>query len=225
MSFVKKISLSYKAFVDQFWYKYSHMEEMLGELDKARAVFEDWLTWEPPLNAWDAYLKFEERHGNDRDRCRHILTRLIESHSVPSSYLRAAKYEEKIKDFRAARRLFERALAELGKDAFATDELIIAFCRFEIRQRNFKATKTLFAYALEKLPSDASKRVSNMFLDFQKQYGSAEELEALVLQRRRQKLEQTVVQQPHSYDHWFDLISLQEQAPEASANSVRELYE
>lgn len=166
------------------------MEEMLGELDKVRAVFEDWLTWDPPLNAWDAYLKFEERHGNDKDRCRHILTRLIESHSTPSSYMRAAKYEEKIKDSKAARRIFERALAELGQDAFASDELIIAFCRFEIRQRNYKAAKTLFHYALQKLPKDSNKRLSNMFLDFQKQYGSREELEALVLLRRRQKLKQ-----------------------------------
>lgn len=50
--------------VDQFWYKYAHMEEMLGELDKVRAIFEDWLSWEPLENAWDAYLKFEERNGN-----------------------------------------------------------------------------------------------------------------------------------------------------------------
>ena len=47
--------------VDQFWYKYSYMEEMVGEFDRARKIFEDWMTWEPQENAWNAYLKFEER--------------------------------------------------------------------------------------------------------------------------------------------------------------------
>ena len=47
--------------VDQFWYKYAYMEEMLGNFDKVREIFEDWMTWEPKENAWDAYLKFEER--------------------------------------------------------------------------------------------------------------------------------------------------------------------
>ena len=42
--------------VDQFWYKYAHMEEMLGEFNKVRAIFEDWLTWAPGQNAWEAYL-------------------------------------------------------------------------------------------------------------------------------------------------------------------------
>ena len=81
--------------VDQFWYKYAHMEEVLGEKDKCRAVYEDWLSWEPGQNGWDAYLKFEERNGNDIERQREILVRLIECHSVPESYLRAAKFEEK----------------------------------------------------------------------------------------------------------------------------------
>ena len=46
---------------DQFWYKYAYMEEMLGNYDKVREIFESWMTWEPKENAWDAYLKFEER--------------------------------------------------------------------------------------------------------------------------------------------------------------------
>ncbi|CAN0555829.1 unnamed protein product, partial [Ectocarpus sp. 12 AP-2014] len=47
--------------VDQFWYKYSYMEEMLGNPAKARAIFERWMEWEPEDNAWSAYVKFEMR--------------------------------------------------------------------------------------------------------------------------------------------------------------------
>jgi crooked neck len=35
------------------------MEEMLGNFEKVREIFEDWLTWEPQENAWDAYVDFE----------------------------------------------------------------------------------------------------------------------------------------------------------------------
>lgn len=51
--------------VDQFWYKYCHMEEMLGEIEKTRNIYEDWMNWEPNENAWDSYLSFEQRHGDD----------------------------------------------------------------------------------------------------------------------------------------------------------------
>ena len=33
--------------VDQFWYKYAYMEEILGQYSKARAIFEKWMTWRP----------------------------------------------------------------------------------------------------------------------------------------------------------------------------------
>ena len=35
------------------------MEEMLGEIEKVRNIYEDWLNWEPNENAWDTYLEFE----------------------------------------------------------------------------------------------------------------------------------------------------------------------
>ena len=86
------------------------------------------------------------------------MVRQIEVHTVPSSYLKAAKFEEKNKQHNSARAIYERALAELGKDAL-NENLFIAFCRFEIRMRNYKAAKTLFKYALEVLSPDSSKRL------------------------------------------------------------------
>jgi crooked neck len=54
---------------DQFWYKYTFMEEALGNFENVRRVFEEWMTWQPNESAWNAYLKFEERHGH-LDKCR-----------------------------------------------------------------------------------------------------------------------------------------------------------
>ena len=52
------------------------------------------MTWEPTENAWDAYIKFEERQG-DLDNCRKILERYIDLYPRVSSYLKAAKFEER----------------------------------------------------------------------------------------------------------------------------------
>lgn len=79
--------------VDQFWYKYAYMEEMLGNHERVRRIFEDWMTWEPNENAWNAFLKFEERMG-DMERCRKILERYIDLNPNVNSYIKAAKFEE-----------------------------------------------------------------------------------------------------------------------------------
>lgn len=43
--------------VDQLWYKYIHMEEMLGNVPGARQIFERWMKWEPDHHGWAAYIK------------------------------------------------------------------------------------------------------------------------------------------------------------------------
>ena len=49
--------------IDQFWFKYSYMEEVLGNYQAAREIFNRWMTWKPEEKAWMAFLKFEERMG------------------------------------------------------------------------------------------------------------------------------------------------------------------
>lgn len=43
--------------IDQLWYKYIHMEEMLGDVAGARQIFERWMQWEPDHHGWMAYIK------------------------------------------------------------------------------------------------------------------------------------------------------------------------
>ena len=50
--------------VDLLWYKYVYVEELAGDIPKARAVFQRWMQWQPADKAWLSYAKFEERHGN-----------------------------------------------------------------------------------------------------------------------------------------------------------------
>lgn len=43
--------------IDQLWYKYVHMEEMLGNIAGARQVFDRWMKFEPDHAGWMAYIK------------------------------------------------------------------------------------------------------------------------------------------------------------------------
>jgi crooked neck len=184
------------------------MEEMLGEHDKVRAIFKDWMTWIPPENAWNAYLKFEERLGQ-LDNCRTILEQFIDNFQTPSSYLKAAKFEESHRNRDQARLLYERALAELGYQAF-DEYFFIQFTKFELRYKEFERAKILYKYALDNIPKDKSQRLYQQFLEFEKQHGTREEMEEAVIMKRRHFLEQEVKREPFNYDTWFDYTRLEE---------------
>lgn len=62
--------------VNQFWYKYTYMEEMLENIPGARAVFERWMEWQPDEQAWQTYINFELRY-KEIDRARQIYERYI----------------------------------------------------------------------------------------------------------------------------------------------------
>jgi crooked neck len=57
--------------------------------------------------------------------------------------MKAAKFEEKLKEFDKARRLYERALSDLGKEAL-DENFLIQFVKFEIKQKEFDRAKILF---------------------------------------------------------------------------------
>ena len=46
---------------NQFWYKYTYMEEMLSNIAGCRQVFERWMEWHPDEQAWQTYVNFELR--------------------------------------------------------------------------------------------------------------------------------------------------------------------
>jgi crooked neck len=126
------------------------MDEMIGDYDNVRKTFNDWMSWEPTENAWNAYLKFEERRG-ELDKCRDILNRYIDVNRHVNSYIKAAKFEDFHKRKDLARLYYEKAIAELGVDAF-DENFFIQFTKFEIKNKEFERAKILFKFALDKIP-------------------------------------------------------------------------
>ena len=76
--------------VNQFWFKYAYMEEMLGNIANARRVFERWMEWEPEEQAW---LSLELRY-KEIDNCRSIYERFILVHPEPKNWICYARFEE-----------------------------------------------------------------------------------------------------------------------------------
>jgi hypothetical protein len=79
--------------IDQIWYKYVFLEELLGNVAGARQVFERWMAWEPDEKAWSAYIKMEVRY-NEMDRASKLYERMINCHPEPKHFVKWAKFEE-----------------------------------------------------------------------------------------------------------------------------------
>jgi crooked neck len=163
------------------------MEEVLGNYDHVRSIFEDWMTWEPTENAWNAYLKFEERMGKI-ENCRAILERYIDLNPNVKSYLKAAKFEEHHKQREKARLFYEKALIELGKLAF-DEYFFMQFTKFEIQNKEIERAKILFKYALDNIPKEKANRLYAKYVEFEKQYGSREDMEDAIVTKKRHTIE------------------------------------
>lgn len=79
--------------IDQVWYRYVYLEELLGNVGGARQVFERWMAWEPDEKAWSAYIKLEVRY-QEMDRAAHLYERMVAVHPEPKLWIKWAKFEE-----------------------------------------------------------------------------------------------------------------------------------
>ena len=136
--------------------------------------------------------------------------------------MKAAKFEEQIRDRERARLYYERALAELGDKAL-NESFFLAFCRFEIKCKEFERARVLFKYALDRIPKGKAVRLYNSFIKFEKQHGTFEEMEDVILSKRRNYYDEEIAKDSHNYDIWFDYTKLEESA--GDIEKIREIYE
>jgi crooked neck len=180
------------------------------------------MTWEPNEHSWTAYIKFEERM-NEIDNARAILERYIEVRPCVSSYLKAAKFEEKSKHIENARVYYERCVAELSEEALE-ENFFLAFTKFEARNKEIDRARVLFKYALDNIPKEKAGKLYSAFVAFEKQHGSKEEMELVILTKRRHIYESILSDEPFNYDIWFDYSRLEENDAK-DLPRAREIYE
>lgn len=208
--------------VDQFWFKYAYMEERLENYAGSRAIFEKWMEWKPTENAWMQYAKFEERCG-EIARARSVYERFIQQDQSVTSFLRYCKFEERCKDFDKARAGFETCVQLLDDDQL-TEEIFIKYAQFEIRRGQYEKANRVFKIGLSKLADPLkSKQLYSAFVQHTKQTGTRDEIEQILVDKRRAHYERLFVEEPTNLDACFDYIRMEEEA--GDIDRVREVFE
>ncbi|KAJ2005470.1 NineTeen Complex (NTC) component [Coemansia thaxteri] len=207
--------------VSQFWYRYTYMEELLGNIEGTREIFSRWMQWEPEEEAWTAFIKFERRY-KEIDNARAVFERFVFVHPEPKTWLKWTKFEEELGQTDLVRDIFGRAIDRLG-EAFMDQHIFISFAKFEVRMKEVERARAIYKYALERLPKAKSLALYNQYTLFEKQYGDKEEIENVVVNKRRMQYEATLKHDVHDYDAWLDYAKLEEAS--GNAGRTREVYE
>ncbi|VDN60824.1 unnamed protein product [Dracunculus medinensis] len=221
----------------QFWLKYSYMEELIGNIPGARLVFERWLDWEPPEQAWQTFINFEIRY-KEIDRARTIWQRLLHVHGYDMKHwIRYARFEEKMGNIGNARTVYERSIEYFNENL--SDTLLIAFAQFEERQKEHDRARVIYRYhirficavrkasvqvlnvfgdfeyfrryGLDHLPANRSAEIFKFYTIHEKKFGEKAGIEKVIVSKRRHQYEkelQELAENSYNYDVWFDYIRL-----------------
>lgn len=209
--------------VNQFWYKYVHFEEILGNISYCREVFERWMKFLPEEQEWQTYINFEMRY-KDIDAARKIYSRFVMLFPEPKNWIKFARFEERLSSADNARVVYELALEFYNDDPdLDLEQLFIAFAQFEERQHEHDRVKVIYEYALDKLPKNKAPELYENYSKFQKKHGAQKDIENLISHKRKLYYEELIAKNPHDYDAWFDYLKLSEE--EFEIEETRDIYE
>lgn len=99
---------------------------------------------------------------------------------------------------------------------------ILEFARFEIRCHEIERARVIFKYGLDKLMS-SKEALRNEYTLFEKQYGSTENIEDVIISKRKEQYEAILKESPFNYDVWFDYLKMLEQ--DGKEDEVIKAYE
>ncbi|KAF5189338.1 Pre-mrna-splicing factor clf1, partial [Thalictrum thalictroides] len=218
--------------VSQLWYKFIHMEEILGNIPGARQIFERWMSHSPDRQGWLSYIKFELRY-KEIERARHIFDRFVQSHPQVDSYVRYAKFELNHGEVHRARQCYERAAETVisvdaagcdNKDFDEAQRLFLSFAEFEEKCKETDRARCIYKYALDCLPKALTEDLYRRFIEFEKRYGDKESIENTLAVERRFQYEESVRKSPLDYDAWFDYIHLEMEFGTRNKDRIRDVY-
>ncbi|GKU95828.1 hypothetical protein SLEP1_g9138 [Rubroshorea leprosula] len=105
--------------VDQLWYKYIHMEEMLGNIAaRARAIYERYVQCHPTATAWVDYAKFEMKKGETvclKSVFERAVEKMVDDDDAEELFVAFAEFEERCKEIERARSIYKFALDHIPK--------------------------------------------------------------------------------------------------------------
>ncbi|KAF0893165.1 hypothetical protein E2562_023192 [Oryza meyeriana var. granulata] len=213
--------------VDQLWYKYIHMEELLGAVTNARQVFERWTRWargparRAGAAAWKSFVKFELRYG-EVGRARDIYERLVREQPRPGAFVQYAKFEMKHGEVSRARRVYEQAMDVLDPEDEDAELLLLSFANFVETHKEVDRARAIYRFGLDRLPMAKTKELYSNYLAFEKMFGDQKRIEDTLMMKKRLLYEDEVTSNPLNYDGWFDYLRLEESL--GNKDRIKEVY-
>lgn len=194
---------------NSLWQKYTYMEEILDNIAGARAIYERWMSYQPNIQYWYTYINFEIRHNNisNANQLYERLT-VIQQYNTVDTYIKWHKFQLQHGTVQDARGVYERALAELPSDDVYSSTFLNSFAEFEISQHEYQRVRAIYKYALNKLSKQESLAIFQRYVQFEKQYGTINDIEYTVLQNKIYEYNELIELNPYDYDHWLDYIKM-----------------
>lgn len=226
--------------IEQFWFKYCYMEEMLCNYIGAREIFKNWMTWNPSQNAWMAYCKFEERmnefdlarivlfnyiENNKNSESYIVVAKYEEKHQNFSSareiyksaindlgkdslnedlFISYINFEIKMNQLESAKMLmkfaYENVPKYIGKIKLGLSD---SYKDSDIIDKLYENNTSSFV--LEYCP-----KLYDFYSNFEKLYGSFNEVDKIILDKRKKRKIDSLKENPFDYDLWMELIIIEE---------------
>lgn len=190
--------VSYNPSNCQTWIDWAQLERALGDLERARAIFElgiDQPVLDMPEMVWKKYIDFEEEEG-EFERARALYERLLEKADHPKVWISYAQ--------------FELGAPDEGEGEGAPEEEDQGVSE-EAKGR----TREVFERALNSMRDRKAERVTllNAWLAFEREQGSAEEV-AKVEKQMPRKVRKTRKNEDGEMEEYIDYVfPVDEQQP------------
>jgi crooked neck len=143
-------------------------------------------------------------------------------HPTVENWIYYAKFEIKFGEENNVREIFEAAIENcINKDKY--ESLFLEYTRFEESKKEFERARIIYKYALDNVSKIFAEEIYNKFIAFEKQYGEREDIEKVILNKKRFDYEEILKNNSSNYDIWFDYLKLEESYNEK--DRIEELYE
>lgn len=195
--------VSYNPSNCQTWIDWAQLERALGDLERARAIFElgiDQPVLDMPEMVWKKYIDFEEEEG-EFERARALYERLLEKADHPKVWISYAQFELGAPD-------------EGEGEAPAEEE------EQGVSEEAKGRTRKVFERALKSMRERKAERVTllNAWLAFEREQGSAEDVDKVEKQMPR-KVRKTRKNEDGEMEEYIDYVfPVDEQQPADISN-------
>lgn len=194
------------------WMAFAKFEERMGEINNSRMVLFEFITKNKNVASYMKVAKFEERNGNFQS-CREIyesaLSELGEEALDEDFFYAFITFEVKMKDIERARVLLKYGLDNISKAKMRKKLSNIKETQFNNTKKDAVADIIIGDDNNDNLVLQCPK-LYTYYTMFEKMYGSVDEVDELIVNKRRKYYEQLLKEDSSNYDIWFNYIKMEE---------------